>query len=141
MLKILLADDHPKVRQGIKQILLAEFANATFGEAQSGPEATALADSSLWDIVVLDLAMPGGNGFEALKKIKHDHSSLPVLILSNYPEDPYSIMTKKAGASAYLNKESAPEELVLAIQQTLRGDVYTSPTMAVATGPHDDKSI
>jgi len=131
MLRILLVDDHPMLRQGLKQILRSEYANATFGEAQNGPEATKMVDSGLWDVVVLDLAMPGGNGFEALKHIKQKHSALPVLILSNYPEDPYAMMTIKAGAAGYLNKESAPEKLVSAVEKLLAGDVYISPAVGV----------
>ena len=129
-MKILLADDHPVVRRGLKQILLEEFADAVFGEAQNGPEATAMANSGQWDVIVLDLAMPGGNGLEALEQIKQDHSTLPVLILSNYPEEQYAVMVIRAGAAGYLNKESATEELVVAIRQTLLGGIYISPSLA-----------
>jgi two-component system, NarL family, invasion response regulator UvrY len=130
MLRILLADDHAVVRQGVKQILTMAFAQATFGEAQNTHELLELVSSDRWDIVVLDLAMPGGNGLEALKQIKHDHPQLPVLILSMFPEDQYAVRTIRAGAAGYLNKESAPEELVQAIRKILHGGEYISASVA-----------
>jgi DNA-binding NarL/FixJ family response regulator len=104
MLKILLADDHAVVRKGVKQILAENFTHASFGEAQNIHELLELVDREHWDIVVLDLAMPGGNGLEALKQIKYNHPQLPVLILSMYPEDQYAVRTIKA---------SVVDELVL----------------------------
>jgi two-component system, NarL family, invasion response regulator UvrY len=130
MLRILLADDHAVVRQGVKQIIAEEFSHATFGEAQNVQGLLELVNSQGWDIVILDLAMPGGNGLEALKQIKHDHAQLPVLILSMFPEDQYAVRTIIAGASGYLNKESAPEELVLAIRKVLSGGKYITPPVA-----------
>lgn len=141
ILKILLADDHAVVRQGVKQILAQAFAQATFGEARQAPELLKLVAGERWDIVVLDLAMPGGNGLEALKQIKHSHPDLPVLILSMYPEDQYAVRTIRAGAAGYLNKESAPEELVRAIRKVLRGGEYISSTVAgelVLHARHED---
>src|SRR5512136_1711041 len=131
MLRILLADDHAVVRQGVKQILAEAFAQATFGEAQNAHELLELVASERWDIVVLDLSMPGGNGLEALKQIKHDHPLLPVLILSMYPEDQYAVRTIRSGAAGYLNKERAPEELVEAIRKMLHGGEYISASVAV----------
>src|SRR5450759_1817938 len=130
MLRILLADDHAVVRQGVKQILADAFAQATFGEAQNAHELLELVAKERWDIVVLDLTMPGGSGLEALKQIKHDHPQLPVLILSMYPEDQYAVRTIRAGAAGYLNKESAPEELVQAIRKVLHGGEYISASVA-----------
>ena len=130
MLRILLADDHPVVRQGLKKILAEEFAQATFGEAQKASEVIDLVASSRWDIVILDVAMPGGNGLEALKQIKHDQSQVPVLILSYFPEEQYAVRTIRAGAAGYLNKESAPEELVSAVRKVLHGGVYISAAVA-----------
>ena len=141
MLRILLADDHAVVRQGVKQILADAFARATFGEAQNTPELLALVANERWDIVVLDLTMPGGNGLEALKQIKHDQPQLPVLILSMYPEDQYAVRTIRAGAAGYLNKESAPEELVTAIRKVLNGGQYISASVAdelVLHARHED---
>jgi len=130
MLRILLADDHPVVRRGLKQILATEFVPALFGEAQNTSELLDLIGKERWDIVILDLAMPGRTGLEALKQIKHDRPGLPVLILSHYPEDQYAVRTIRAGAAGYLNKESAPEELVSAIRKVMHGGVYISPAVA-----------
>ncbi len=130
MLKILLADDHSVVRQGVKQILSEAFAQSTFGEAQNANELLKLVGSERWDVAVLDLAMPGGNGLDTLKQIKQDHPQLPVLILSMFPEDQYAVRTIRAGAAGYLNKESAPEELVQAVRKILRGGVYISASVA-----------
>ena len=141
MLRILLADDHAVVRQGVKQILAEAFAQATFGEARNAHELLALVGNERWDIVVLDLNMPDSNGLEALKQIKHDHPQLPVLILSMFPEDQYAVRTIRAGAAGYLNKESAPEELVQAIRKVLQGGQYISATVAdelVQYARHED---
>jgi len=128
--RVMIVDDHAVVRQGVKQILADAFDKATFGEAQNEHELLELVASERWDIVVLDLTMPGGSGLEALKQIKHDHPQLPVLILSMYPEDQYAVRTIKAGAAGYLNKESAPEELVQAIRKVLHGGEYISASVA-----------
>lgn len=130
MLKILLADDHAVVRHGVKQILADAFTQVTFGEAQNAQELLELVRSDRWNIVVLDLAMPGGNGLEMLKEIKYNHQMLPVLVLSMYPEDQYAVRTIRAGAAGYLNKESAPEELVQAVRKILHGGEYISPSVA-----------
>jgi len=130
MLRILLADDHAVVRQGVKQILAAAYAQATFGEAQNVRELLELIGRERWDIVVLDLNMPGGHGLEALKQIKHDHPQLPVLILTMFPEDQYAVRAIRAGAAGYLNKESAPEELVQAMRKILHGGEYISTAVA-----------
>jgi two-component system, NarL family, invasion response regulator UvrY len=103
---------------------------AVFGEAQNTHELLQLIGSQHWDIVVLDLNMPGGSGLEALKQVKHKHPQLPVLILTMFPEDQYAVRTIRAGAAGYLNKESAPEELVQAIHKILRGGKYISPAVA-----------
>jgi len=141
MLRILLADDHAVVRHGVKQILADAYAGATFGEAQNAHELLEMVGGKSWDIVVLDLNMPGGNGLEALKQIKLDHPQLPVLILSMYPEDQYAVRTIRAGAAGYLNKESAPEELVQAIHKILHGGEYISADVAdelVQYARHED---
>jgi DNA-binding NarL/FixJ family response regulator len=130
MLRILLADDHAVVRRGVKQILFEAFAQAVFGEAQNTHELLQLIGSQHWDVVVLDLNMPGGSGLEALKQVKHEHPQLPVLILTMFPEDQYAVRTIRAGAAGYLNKESAPEELVQAIHKIMRGGKYISPAVA-----------
>jgi two-component system invasion response regulator UvrY len=130
MLRILLADDHAVVRQGVKQILAEAFTQGEFGEAQNARELLELVGNERWDIVVLDLAMPEGNGLEALKQIKVRYPQLPVMILSMFPEDQYAVRCLKAGAAGYLNKESAPEELVQAIRKVLQGGQYISSAVA-----------
>jgi len=130
MLNILLADDHPVVREGIKQIVSNAYGQVAFGEVNNAKELLVKLTSARWDIVLLDLSMPGSNGVEALKRIKHEQPELPVLILSMFPVDQYAVRTIRAGASGYLNKESAPEELVQAIKTVLRGGEYISPAAA-----------
>lgn len=130
MLKVLIADDHEIVRRGLKQILVEGFAFATIEEAGDCPTLVEKALGGEWDIIVSDLAMPGGGGLEALKQIKKESPSLPVLILSIYPEDQYALRVLKAGASGYLNKDAAPEELVIAIQRILSGRRYVTESMA-----------
>lgn len=141
MLKILLADDHAVVRHGVRQILAEAFSQVTFGEAQNAQELMDLVRKDRWNVVVLDLAMPGGNGLEVLKQIKHSHQKLPVLVLSMYPEDQYAVRTIRAGAAGYLNKESAPEELVQAVRKVLHGGEYISSSVAdelVQFARHED---
>lgn len=141
MLRILLADDHAVVRQGIKQIISVSYPQTTFGEAGSLQELHELVHKEQWEIVILDLAFPDGNGLETLKQIKLEYPSLPVLVLSMYPEEQYAIRTIRAGASGYLGKESAPEELVQALQKVFSGGEYISPLVAeqlVLYARHDD---
>jgi DNA-binding NarL/FixJ family response regulator len=130
MVNIIIVDDHPIVRQGLKQILSEEPDMAVFGEAQNSQEVLELIRKQDWDIVVLDISMPGRGGLDVLKEIKHERPKLPVLILSIHPEDQYAVRALKAGASGYLTKESAPEALVRAIRKILRGGKYVSSTLA-----------
>jgi len=130
MVNIIIVDDHPIVRQGLKQVLSEEPDMAMFGEAQNSQEVLELIHKQDWDIVVLDITMPGRGGLDVLKEIKHERPKLPVLILSIHPEDQYAVRALKAGASGYLTKESAPEELVRAIRKILRGGKYVSSTLA-----------
>jgi|SRR5688572_2625654 len=130
MLRMLIADDHEIVRRGLKQILAEGFAFAHIDEAGDCPTLVQKALGEDWDIIVSDLAMPGGGGLEALKQIKKFSPEMPVLILSIYPEDQYALRVLKAGASGYLNKDAAPEELVIAVQRILSGRRYVTETMA-----------
>jgi len=130
VLKIILADDHAVVRHGVKQILAGALPTAEFGEASSTADLLALLQEGRWDIIVLDLTMPGSNGLEVLKLIKHEHPRLPVLILSMYPEDQFAVRAVRAGAAGYLNKEGAPEELVQALRKILAGGNYISAAVA-----------
>jgi two-component system invasion response regulator UvrY len=130
MLRILIADDHEIVRRGLKQILLEGFAFAQIEEASDCPSLVQKALSADWDIIVSDLAMPGGGGLEALKQIKQKMPALPVLILSIYPEEQYALRVMKAGASGYLTKDAAPEELVNAVNRILTGRRYITAGIA-----------
>jgi two-component system, NarL family, invasion response regulator UvrY len=130
MLKVLIADDHEIVRRGLKQILLEGFSFAHIEEAGDCPGLVEKAIATTWDIVVSDLAMPGGGGLEALKQIKQQVPGLPVLILSIYPEDQYALRVMKAGAAGYLNKDAAPEELVTAVNRILSGRRYITEGIA-----------
>jgi two-component system invasion response regulator UvrY len=130
MLRVLIADDHEIVRRGLKQILIEGFSFAHIEEAGDCPSLVEKAFAGPWDIIVSDLAMPGGGGLEALKQIRAVHQNLPVLILSIYPEDQYALRVMKAGASGYLNKDAAPEELVNAVNRILSGRRYITEGVA-----------
>lgn len=129
-LKVLIADDHAVVRQGLKQILADAFRHATFGEAQNAQEALELVWEKTWDIVILDINMPGRSGLDVLRELKKARPSLRVLVLSVYPEDQFAIRVLKAGASGYMGKETASEELIRAIRKVLDGGRYVSATLA-----------
>ena len=149
-MRILIADDHAVVRQGMKQILAGAFKRSVFGEAANSQEALDRVWKEQWDIVVLDLTMPGRSGLEVLKEIKRARPKLPVLILSMHPEDQFAVRLLKAGASGYLTKESAPEELVGAVNKAVAGGRYVSSALAeklallivrdVDSAPHENLS-
>jgi DNA-binding NarL/FixJ family response regulator len=130
MLKILIADDHPVVRKGLKQILADEQDIGLVGEARNEGEVLNLVHGHDWDAVVLDITMPGRGGIELLSDIKRLHPRLPVLILTIHPEDQYAVRALKEGASGYMNKETAPEELVRAIRKITGGGKYISSSLA-----------
>jgi two-component system invasion response regulator UvrY len=130
MIKILIADDHAIVRRGVKQILADTPDLVVGGEAQNGQEALTAVRAGGWDLVILDLAMPGRGGLDILKELKHERPRLPVLILSIHPEDQYAVRVLKAGASGYLTKESVPDELITAIRKVTAGGKYVSGRVA-----------
>jgi len=130
MIKALIADDHAVVRQGLRQILQETSDMQVTGEAATGPEALDRARGDSYDVVVLDITMPGRSGFEVLKELRIDRPELPVLVLSMHAEEQFAVRLLKAGAAGYLNKESAPEELVKAIRKVVAGGRYVSPTLA-----------
>jgi DNA-binding NarL/FixJ family response regulator len=150
MLRALVADDHTVVRLGVKQILSGEYSSAQFGEAQDADQVFRELWRGEWDILILDLTLPGKDGLEVLKRVHSMHPRLPVLVLSMHPEDRYGRRVLKAGASGYVNKESAAQELVVAVQTSLRGGKYVSRPLAeklardLAVGspeqPHDSLS-
>src|SRR5688572_5122935 len=106
-MRILLIDDHAVVRQGLKLILADQIRDAKFGEARNAHEALARVAENQWDVVILDITMPGRNGWEVLREIKRLNPKLPVLILSMHPEDQFAVRMLKSGAAGYLTKESA----------------------------------
>lgn len=128
--KILVVDDHAVVRQGVKQILNEQFQGVVIGEARNAEEMIDRIKKFTWDIVVLDVGMPGKSGLDALKDLKQVCPKLPVLVLSAYPEDQLARRMLKAGASGYLTKDSAPNELVQALRKILGGGKFVSASMA-----------
>ena len=129
-IRVLIADDHAIVRQGLRQILSDTPDLTVSGEAENGVQAVQMVRSGDWDVVLMDVSMPDRNGIDALKLIKKEYPRLPVLILSMYPEEQYAIRALKAGAAGYLTKQSAPELLVTAIRQVASGKKYVSPSLA-----------
>lgn len=130
MLRVLVADDHAIVRQGLKMILTEEFYPLAFGEARNGQELLAQLQKGQWDIVVLDITMPGRSGLDVLKELRQLYPKLPVLVLSMHPEDQFAVRVLKAGASGYLTKENVPEEVVKAIRKVIGGGRYVSASLA-----------
>lgn len=130
MLRILIADDHGVVRKGLRQILLDEFPAAEIGEVVDAEELIKNVMAAPWDLVVSDLSMPGRSGLDALQQIKLSYPDLPVLILSIHPEEQYAIRALKSGASGYLSKDTAPDELVKAVKKILLGKKYISQAIA-----------
>jgi len=129
-MKILLADDHAVVRHGLKQILTDAFKRATYGEARNAQEALDLVWKQDWDVVVLDITMSGRSGLDVLREIKQSKPRLPVLVLSMHPENQFAVRVLKCGASGYMTKESAPDELVGAVKKVLAGGRYVSNALA-----------
>jgi two-component system, NarL family, invasion response regulator UvrY len=129
-MKVLIADDHPVVRQGLKQILALDSDVAVVGEAKNGAEALDLARRLEWDVAILDYSMPGRSGVDLLKEFKREYPRRPVLILSMYPEELHATRVLKAGGAGYINKESASEELVAALRKVMAGGKYVSAALA-----------
>ncbi len=130
MLKILVADDHAILRDGIINSLLKAFPDARFGEAGTSAQILTQIRSESWDIVILDINLPGRSGLEVLKDIKDQSPDLPVIILSMYPEDQFAVRTIKAGASAYLTKDTSLTELVTAIRTIISHKHYITSSVA-----------
>jgi len=129
------------VRQGLRLILADHFKKAVFGEARNATEGLARVWKQKWDVVVLDITMPGRSGLEVLKEIKRSRPRLPVLILSMHPEDQFAVRLFKSGAAGYLTKESAGEELVGAIKKVVGGGRYISPTLAERMASYLDVDV
>lgn len=130
MIKILIADDHPVVRKGLKEIIEETPDMMVGDEASNGQETLEKVRKSDFDIVLLDISMPGRSGLDILKELKSEKPDLSVLILSMHPEEQYAVRVLKAGASGYLTKESAPDELIAAIRKASIGRKYISSSLA-----------
>ena len=141
MIRILIADDHAIVRAGLKQFIADQADMTIAGEAASGEEVVSLVRAEPFDVVLLDISMPGRNGVDALKQLKHIRPEMPVLMLSAFAEEQYAVNLLRAGAAGYVNKESASTELVGAIRTVVRGRKYVSPSLAqvLADGITADK--
>ncbi|MGE3978908.1 MAG: response regulator [Nitrospira sp.] len=129
MLKILIADDFPLFRLGVKEMLTSGLDSVTVGECDNAHELLELVQRKKWDVVILDITMPGTTGTEALKQLKAERPGLPVIVLSLHPEDQYAVRMFKAGADAYLTKASAPEELVEAVKKVCAGGQYVNASL------------
>ncbi len=130
MIKVLIADDHAILRRGLIEILTRELGSAECGEAENAQQVLAQVRSHDWDLVILDVTMPGRSGIDVLGDLKRLRPRLPVLVLSMHAEDQYGKRVLRAGASGYMNKDTAPEELIKAIQRVLAGGRYVSPALA-----------
>jgi two-component system invasion response regulator UvrY len=129
-MRFLVVDDHPVVRRGVRELLAESFPECEVVEAATGEEAVRTVAEGSWDLVVLDLAMPGRGGLDALKGIRNHWPRLPVLVLSAHAEDQYALRALRAGASGYVSKQSASDELVLAARKLLEGEQYVSASLA-----------
>ncbi|HOT44146.1 MAG TPA: response regulator transcription factor [Spirochaetota bacterium] len=130
MKRIIIADDHEIVRAGLKQIIADDPELSVEGEAGDGQELLEKLRKNRYDVVLLDMKMPGRSGLEILKQLKMEHPSLPVLVLSMHPEEQYAVRTIRAGASGYITKETAPDRLVEAIRKVCSGGKYISASLA-----------
>ena len=129
MTRILLVDDHPVVRQGIKQVLAGAFHPAQVGEASNAAEGMSEIKNTEWDVMVLDLSLPGTSGLDLLKDLRRERPTLPVLVLSMHSPDQFARRAMNAGASGYLTKDSNPNELVKAVSEVMAGRRYLNPAV------------
>lgn len=130
MIRVLVADDHAIVREGLKRILLRAEDFEIGDEASNGHEVLDKIRDGAWDLLLLDMSMPGRSGIELIKLVKAERPQLPILVLTMHAEEQYAVRAFKAGASGYLTKESAPLELVSAARKVASGGLYVSPTTA-----------
>ncbi len=141
MIRVLVADDHPIVREGVKQILSETNDIVVAKEASNGQEAIDSVWKNDYDVVLLDISMPGRDGLETLRELKTIKPKTPVLILSIYPEEHYAVRVLRGGASGYVTKASAPDELISAIRKVASGGKYISPTLAERLTYELDKDL
>lgn len=130
MIKVLIADDHLLIRKGLMQLLDDTSDMRVTGEAENGMQAIRMVEEGSYDVVLLDISMPDKHGIDVLKQLKANQPQLPVLILSMHPEEQYALRSMKGGAAGYLNKQSAPLQLVTAIRQVASGKKYISTELA-----------
>ncbi|MEI7611610.1 MAG: response regulator transcription factor [Betaproteobacteria bacterium] len=130
MIRVLIADDHTLMREGLKQILAGSGDMTVAGEASDGLQTLALVRNGEWDILLLDMSMPGRSGIELIKQIKAEKPRLPILVLSMHKEDEYAVRSIRAGAAGYLCKDSASQQLLTAIRKIAAGGHFISPEMA-----------
>ncbi len=150
MIRLLITDDHAIVRKGMKQILAETRDIVVADEAGDGREALEKIRKNNYDMVLLDISMPGRDGLEVLKEVQNLKPKLPVLVLSMYPEEQYAVRALRSGASGYLTKDSAPDELIAAIRKVHTGGKYVSESLAeklalklgsdIKTPPHETLS-
>ncbi len=129
-MKVLIADDHAVFRRGLRETLAEVFSKVTFGEAKTAQEAVGLVHRQDWDLVILDISMPGKSGLDILEDVKRLRPKLPILLLSMHPEEQFARRALKSGAAGYLTKESVPEELKAAVRRVAAGGRYVSAALA-----------
>jgi len=132
MIRILIADDHDIVRRGVRSLLKEAFPDVVLGEALNAGQTLTAAEKKAWDLVLLDINMPGRGGLEVLQELKDLYPKLPVVMLSTYPEKDYAVRAFKLGASGYVCKESASSEVLAAARKALAGGRYITPSLAEA---------
>lgn len=129
-MRVLIADDHAIVRKGLAHLIKEEFSGAEVDEASNGIEVFEKVKDGIWDVILIDISMPGRSGLDTLKQIRDFGIKAPVLVISMHPEDQYAVRVLKAGASGFLNKDTATEELITAIHKVLTGKKYISASLA-----------
>jgi two-component system invasion response regulator UvrY len=129
-MRVLIADDHAVFRRGLRETLAEAFSKVTFGEARTAQEAVEHVRRQDWDVIILDISMPGKSGLDILDELKRLRPKLPILLLSMHPEEQFARRALKGGAAGYLTKESVPEELKEAVRKVVMGGRYVSATLA-----------
>ncbi len=139
--RILIVDDHPIVRRGLRNLLLEAFEDGVIGEASSSQEGLDLAWKQTWDVAILDVTLPGRSGLELLKELRIEHPKMPIIVLSMHSEDQLAVRAVKSGAASYLTKECIGQELVDAVRKVLAGGKYISATLAERLASHVEQDM